>query len=85
MLLGGGQAGSEYFAGYITEEALSVDNLFVFLVIMSSFRLPREDQQKMLLFGIVFSLARLVGIVWEKWRDGAPVGVGRRALGTCAV
>nr|WP_238164696.1 hypothetical protein [Kribbella pittospori] len=54
-------------------------------MIMSSFRLPREDQQKMLLFGIVFSLARLVGIVWEKWRDGAPVGVGRRALGTCAV
>ena len=56
LVLGGGQMGSEYFAGYITEKALSVDNLFVFLIIMSSFRVPREDQQKVLLFGIVFAL-----------------------------
>ncbi|WP_182113785.1 MULTISPECIES: TerC family protein [unclassified Actinotalea] len=56
LVLGGGDAGSEYFAGYITEKALSVDNLFVFLIIMSSFRVPREDQQKVLLFGITFSL-----------------------------
>ncbi|MDO4717784.1 MAG: TerC family protein [Propionibacteriaceae bacterium] len=48
--------GVEYFAGYITEKALSVDNLFVFLVIMSSFAVPRADQQKVLLFGIVFAL-----------------------------
>ncbi|MCC3290177.1 MULTISPECIES: TerC family protein [unclassified Arthrobacter] len=54
--LGGTQMGTEYFAGYITEKALSVDNLFVFLIIMASFRVPREDQQKVLLFGIVFSL-----------------------------
>ncbi|MCU1532351.1 MAG: TerC family protein, partial [Arthrobacter sp.] len=38
------------------EKALSVDNLFVFLIIMASFRVPRADQQKVLLFGIVFSL-----------------------------
>lgn len=50
------QMGFEYFAGYITEKALSVDNLFVFLVIMSSFAVPRADQQKVLLFGIVFAL-----------------------------
>ena len=56
LVLGGGDAGSEYFAGYITEKALSVDNLFVFLIIMTSFRVPREDQQKVLLFGITFSL-----------------------------
>ena len=56
LLFGGPGPGSEYFAGYITEKALSVDNLFVFLIIMSSFRVPREDQQKVLLFGIVFSL-----------------------------
>ncbi len=56
LVLGGATAGQEYFAGYITEKALSVDNLFVFLIIMSSFRVPREDQQKVLLFGIVFSL-----------------------------
>ena len=55
-LLGGATLGSEYFAGYITEKALSVDNLFVFLIIMASFKVPRADQQKALLFGIVFSL-----------------------------
>ncbi|MDO5753186.1 TerC family protein [Arthrobacter sp.] len=53
---GGATMGGEYFAGYITEKALSVDNLFVFLVIMASFKVPREDQQKVLLFGIVFAL-----------------------------
>ncbi|MFU8947641.1 TerC family protein [Mycetocola zhadangensis] len=56
LVFGGPGPGSEYFAGYITEKALSVDNLFVFLIIMASFRVPREDQQKVLLFGIVFSL-----------------------------
>lgn len=52
----GHQMGFEYFAGYITEKALSVDNLFVFLVIMGAFAVPRADQQKVLLFGIVFAL-----------------------------
>lgn len=56
LLFGGAAMGGEYFAGFITEKALSVDNLFVFLVIMASFRVPREDQQKVLLFGIVFAL-----------------------------
>ncbi|MGJ3509007.1 TerC family protein [Enemella sp. A6] len=46
----------EYYAGYVTEKALSVDNLFVFLIIIGSFKVPREDQQKVLLFGIVFAL-----------------------------
>ncbi len=53
---GGADMGAEYFSGYITEKALSIDNVFVFLVIMSSFRVPREDQQKVLLFGITFAL-----------------------------
>ena len=56
LLFGGPEMGTEYFAGYVTEKALSVDNLFVFLIIMASFRVPRADQQKVLLFGIVFSL-----------------------------
>jgi tellurite resistance protein TerC len=55
-LLGGATLGSEYFASYLTEKALSVDNLFVFLIIMAGFKVPRADQQKALLFGIVFSL-----------------------------
>ena len=61
---GGSAAGQEYFAGYITEKALSVDNLFVFLIIMSSFRVPREDQQKVLLFGITFSLIARTGFIF---------------------
>jgi tellurite resistance protein TerC len=56
LAFGGPTMGTEYFAGYVTEKALSVDNLFVFLIIMASFRVPRADQQKVLLFGIVFSL-----------------------------
>ncbi|MDQ0679769.1 tellurite resistance protein TerC [Arthrobacter pascens] len=56
LAFGGASPGAEYFAGYITEKALSVDNLFVFLVIINSFRVPGEDQQKVLLFGIVFAL-----------------------------
>jgi tellurite resistance protein TerC len=55
-IFGGTTMGTEYFAGYVTEKALSVDNLFVFLVIMASFKVPRADQQKVLLFGIVFAL-----------------------------
>ena len=64
LVFGGSQAGSEYFAGYITEKALSIDNLFVFLIIMTSFRVPREDQQKVLLFGIVFSLIARTGFIF---------------------
>ena len=56
--------GAEYFAGYVTEKALSVDNLFVFLVIMTSFKVPRADQQKVLLFGIVFSLIARTGFIF---------------------
>lgn len=46
----------EYYTGYILEKALSVDNLFVFLVIMASFGVPRPYQQKVLLFGITFAI-----------------------------
>lgn len=54
----------EYFAGYLTEKALSVDNLFVFVLIMQSFRVPREYQQKALLSGIIIALVlRLVFIL----------------------
>ena len=53
----GPQYGGEYFAGYVTEKSLSVDNLFVFVLIMSSFAVPRELQQKVLLYGITFALA----------------------------
>ncbi|OBK09927.1 TerC/Alx family metal homeostasis membrane protein [Mycobacterium asiaticum] len=63
-VFGGIRMSIEYFAGYLSNEALSVDNLFVFLVIIGSFAVPREAQQKVLLFGIAFALvARTVFIV----------------------
>src|SRR5215212_6627345 len=60
----GAEFGGEYFAGYVTEKSLSIDNLFVFVLIMASFGVPRELQQKVLLFGITFALVlRTVFIV----------------------
>lgn len=55
-VIGGHQAGTEFFAGYITEYSLSVDNLFVFVVIMGGFAVPRAYQHKVLVFGIGFAL-----------------------------
>jgi tellurite resistance protein TerC len=48
---------TEFVAGYVTELSLSVDNLFVFLLIMNKGRIPREHQQKVLLFGVALALA----------------------------
>jgi tellurite resistance protein TerC len=52
----GGQFGSEYLAGFITEKSLSVDNLFVFLIIFTKFRVPRHLQSEALLVGIILAL-----------------------------
>ncbi|AGM07512.1 integral membrane protein TerC [Amycolatopsis keratiniphila] len=52
----GGDFGQQYFAGYIVEKSLSVDNLFVFVIIMSTFAVPEEHQHKVLTFGIVVAL-----------------------------
>jgi tellurite resistance protein TerC len=60
---GGTNMGSQYFAGYVTEKALSADNLFVFLLIMTSLKVPRPSQQKALLFGIAFSLIARTGFI----------------------
>jgi tellurite resistance protein TerC len=56
MFAYGGGFGAEYFAGYIVEKSLSVDNLFVFVIIMSTFAVPEEHQHKVLTFGIVLAL-----------------------------
>ncbi|MDY5785177.1 TerC family protein [Corynebacterium sp.] len=54
----------QYYTGYVTEKALSVDNLFVFALIMSSFKIPRKYQQKVLLLGIAIALIlRLIFIL----------------------
>ncbi|SDN65058.1 tellurite resistance protein TerC [Actinomyces ruminicola] len=52
----GSTYGQEYFAGYITEKALSIDNLFVFVIMIAAFRVPRKYQQEVLLAGIIISL-----------------------------
>ena len=52
----GGTYAGEFFAGYITEYSLSVDNLFVFVIIMSSFAVPAIHQHRVLLVGIVIAL-----------------------------
>jgi len=48
--------GPEFFAGWLTEYSLSVDNLFIFLIIMSKFSVPRQYQQTALMIGIVLAL-----------------------------
>jgi tellurite resistance protein TerC len=55
-LFHGSQFGVEFFAGWLTEYSLSVDNLFIFLIIMASFNVPKKYQQQALLVGIVLAL-----------------------------
>ena len=66
----GGQYGGEFFAGWLTEYSLSVDNLFIFIVIMNKLAVPRQYQQTALLIGIVLALV-LRGIF---------IGVGAAAI-----
>lgn len=58
------QRGLEFLSGYITEKALSVDNLFVFALIIGSFKIPRKYQQKVLLFGIAMALVFRGLFIW---------------------
>ena len=52
----GGRYAGEFFAGYVTEYSLSIDNLFVFLLLMTTFAVPAIHQHKVLLFGILAAL-----------------------------
>lgn len=56
LIFAGATAGAEFFAGYVTEYSLSVDNLFVFVIIMAKFSVPRQHQHRVLFIGIVLSL-----------------------------
>ncbi len=60
----GTERGAEYFAGYVTEKSLSVDNLFVFLILMTRFRVPRDYQQKVLLVGVGIALVLRGLFIW---------------------
>ncbi|AZP21881.1 TerC family protein [Streptomyces aquilus] len=59
---GGGPAG-EFFAGFITEKSLSVDNLFVFVLIMSKFAVPSQYQQRVLMVGVLLALVLRAGFI----------------------
>ena len=52
----GGHKASEFFAGWLTEYSLSIDNLFVFIVIMARLKVPAKNQQEVLMIGIIMSL-----------------------------
>ena len=52
----GTEYGAEYFAGYLVEKSLSVDNVFVFVIIMQTFAVPEKHQHKVLTIGIVTAL-----------------------------
>ncbi|MEU1128108.1 TerC family protein [Streptomyces sp. NPDC005899] len=56
LIFGESQASGEFFAGFITEKSLSVDNLFVFVLIMAKFSVPSHLQQRVLLIGVLIAL-----------------------------
>ncbi|MFC7406756.1 TerC family protein [Georgenia alba] len=67
--------GTDYFSGYLLEKSLSVDNLFVFVIIIAAFQIPRKYQQEVLLAGIIIAIV-LRGIfiaigarIVENWSD----------------
>ncbi|AXG77272.1 TerC family protein [Streptomyces paludis] len=63
MVFGTGQAAGEFFAGFITEKSLSVDNLFVFVLIMAKFSVPSQLQQRVLLIGVLIALVLRAGFI----------------------
>ncbi len=56
LVLAGGEYAGEFYAGWLTEYSLSIDNLFVFVIIMARFQVPRQYQQTALLVGIILAL-----------------------------
>ncbi|HPB72231.1 MAG TPA: TerC family protein [Phycicoccus sp.] len=60
----GGQLAGEFFAGWLTEYSLSVDNLFIFLLIMAKFAVPERLQQYALMVGIVIAIVLRGLFIW---------------------
>ncbi|MFB7739703.1 TerC/Alx family metal homeostasis membrane protein [Streptomyces sp. NPDC056112] len=56
LVFGGGRPAGEFFAGFITEKSLSVDNLFVFVLIMAKFAVPSQYQRRVLMIGVLIAL-----------------------------
>ncbi|WP_141585958.1 TerC family protein [Actinomadura sp. WMMA1423] len=71
-LFSGGEYAAQYFGGFVTEKSLSVDNLFVFMVILARFAVPKHAQHTVLMAGIVIALVL----------RGAFIAVGAAAIST---
>jgi len=56
FVLGDPEQGGQFIAGWLTEYSLSIDNLFVFVIIMASFKVPKKYQQEILMVGIILAL-----------------------------
>lgn len=80
-LHGGGGPIGEFFAGYITEKSLSVDNLFVFVLIMGTFEVPSQYQQRVLMVGVLGALVLRAGFVsaWATVTTAPNCGSSRTA------
>ena len=76
----GGDAATQYYAGWLVEKSLSVDNLFVFVIIFAQFGVPKENQQKTLLFGIAAALVMRGDLHRHRGRRDRPVLLGVRHL-----
>ncbi|MFI0155470.1 TerC family protein [Streptomyces lydicus] len=63
LLFGGTAPAGEFFAGFITEKSLSVDNLFVFVLIMAKFAVPAVYQQRVLMVGVLIALVLRAGFI----------------------
>ena len=56
LIVGGTEPAVQFIAGWVTEYSLSIDNLFVFVIIMTRFAVPRKYQQEVLMVGIIIAL-----------------------------
>ncbi|MBK6873871.1 MAG: TerC family protein [Kineosporiaceae bacterium] len=59
----GAQAAGEYYAGYLIEKSLAVDNVFVFALIFTAFAVPREYQHRVLFYGVLGALVMRAGFI----------------------
>jgi len=73
LALGDAEHAGQFVAGWLTEYSLSIDNLFVFLIIMARFSVPRKYQQEILMVGIILALLfrgifiLLGAVIIEQW------------------
>ncbi|MFJ5677284.1 TerC family protein [Streptomyces sp. NPDC093097] len=63
LLFAGAEPAGEFFAGFITEKSLSVDNLFIFVLIMGKFAVPAAYQQRVLMVGVLIALVLRAGFI----------------------